>query len=89
MRPAYRPREKMGEPLCLADLHFQRRQGVSARPRGFINDWRPRAETLLLLDQAQAVLDEYRDQLPLTLRQVFIVSSARTVTKRPNSPTSG
>jgi hypothetical protein len=44
---------------------------MTARPRGFITDWRPRAETRQLLDQAQAVLDEYRDQLPLTLRQIF------------------
>jgi hypothetical protein len=41
------------------------------RPRGFITDWRPRADTLALLDQVQAVLDEYADQLPLTLRQIF------------------
>jgi hypothetical protein len=44
---------------------------MSARPRGFIDDWRPRAETSQLLDQVQGVLDEYRDQLPLTLRQIF------------------
>jgi hypothetical protein len=44
---------------------------MSPRPRGFITDWRPRADTLALLDQVQAVLDEYRDQLPLTLRQIF------------------
>lgn len=44
---------------------------MTARPRGFITDWRPRAETRQLLDQAHAVLDEYRDQQPLTLRQIF------------------
>jgi hypothetical protein len=44
---------------------------MTARPRGFITDWRPRAETHQLLDQTQAVLDEYRDQLPLTSRQIF------------------
>ena len=44
---------------------------MTARPRGFITDWRPRAATHQLLDEAQAVLDEYRDQLPLTLRQIF------------------
>jgi hypothetical protein len=44
---------------------------MTARPRGFITDWRPRAETRQLLEQTQAVLDEYRDQLPLTLRQIF------------------
>lgn len=40
------------------------------RPRGFIN-WNPRKATLLLVDAIQGVLDEYRDLLPLTLRQVF------------------
>src|SRR5262249_656376 len=36
-----------------------------------ITDWRPRPESLALLTQAQAVLAEYGEQLPLTLRQVF------------------
>lgn len=40
------------------------------RPRGFI-DWRPQAKTAALIEQVQAVLDEYADYLPLTLRQVF------------------
>lgn len=44
---------------------------MSARPRGFITDWRPRPETLALLNQAKAVLVEYAEQLPLTLRQIF------------------
>ena len=33
--------------------------------------WGPREETRALLDQVQAVLDEYADHLPLTLWQVF------------------
>jgi hypothetical protein len=44
---------------------------VSARPRGFVTRWAPRGETRLLLDQVEAVLDEYRDLLPLILRQIF------------------
>ncbi|HEX9535843.1 MAG TPA: hypothetical protein VF924_10240 [Stellaceae bacterium] len=44
---------------------------MSARPRGFIKDWRPRSEALALLNQAKAVLVEYAEQLPLTLRQIF------------------
>jgi hypothetical protein len=44
---------------------------MSPRPRGFITNWRPRADTLALLDQVQGVLEEYADQLPLTLRQIF------------------
>lgn len=44
---------------------------MSARPRGFIQRWTPRAETHELLDQANQVLAEYIDLLPLTLRQIF------------------
>ena len=43
---------------------------TKTRPRGFITDWRPRAATQALLDQVQAVLAEYAEQLPLTLRQL-------------------
>lgn len=40
------------------------------RPRGFAA-WHPRPETVALLDQVRAVLDEYQAHLPLTIRQVF------------------
>jgi hypothetical protein len=40
------------------------------RPRGFVQ-WTPRAETQLILDQVQEVLDEYETHLPLTIRQIF------------------
>ena len=40
------------------------------RPRGFA-PWRPRRDTLGLLDTIRGVLAEYDDQLPLTARQVF------------------
>jgi hypothetical protein len=43
---------------------------TSTRPRGFV-EWNPRAATRQLLDQVQAVLDEYRNYLPLTIRQIF------------------
>jgi len=43
---------------------------MSARPRGFVADWR-QVDTLALLDQVMAVLDEYAEQLPLTLRQIL------------------
>jgi hypothetical protein len=42
-----------------------------SRPRGFVYDWRPQAKTLALLDQVDAVLDEYAAYLPMTCRQVF------------------
>jgi hypothetical protein len=40
------------------------------RPRGIIA-WNPHPKTHLLLDQVIAILDEYADYLPLTLRQIF------------------
>lgn len=40
------------------------------RPRGFAA-WTPRADTLALLAAVQAVLAEYSDYLPMTIRQVF------------------
>jgi hypothetical protein len=40
------------------------------RPRGFA-PWSPQAATLELLDQVRAVLREYEDYLPLTIRQIF------------------
>jgi hypothetical protein len=40
------------------------------RPRGFVA-WRPRAATLAVIEGVKAVLAEYREHLPLTLRQVF------------------
>ena len=43
----------------------------TARHRGYIADYRPQAKTRALLDQAQAVLEEYRDYWPLAVRQVF------------------
>jgi hypothetical protein len=44
---------------------------MRARPRGFIDGWKPRAETQALLDQVIRVLAEYGEQLPLPLRQIF------------------
>lgn len=41
------------------------------RPRGYIENYRPQAKTLALLEQAQAVLTEYRQYWPLTCRQIF------------------
>lgn len=43
---------------------------VHGRPRGFVN-WQPRPITAALVQQVRTVLDEYRQHLPLTLRQVF------------------
>ena len=40
------------------------------RARGF-KSWTPAPESVVLLDQVNAILDEYRAYLPLTIRQVF------------------
>ena len=42
-----------------------------SRPRGYLDDWNPRAKTRELLGQVEAVLDTYRAELPLTARQIF------------------
>ncbi len=41
------------------------------RPRGYIADYNPRADTQRLLASVKAVLDEYRQHWPLTVRQIF------------------
>lgn len=46
-------------------------RALHGRPRGFIENWHPRPETLVLLDQVRAILAEYVKHLPLTLRQIF------------------
>ena len=43
---------------------------MSERVRGYA-DWTPRAKSQRLLEQMDAVLAEYREHLPLTIRQVF------------------
>lgn len=43
---------------------------TTTRPRGFA-PWAPRAASIELLGLVLGVLDEYRDQLPLTARQIF------------------
>jgi hypothetical protein len=41
------------------------------RPRGFIEAWVPRDKSQRLLDCISAILAEYRQKLPLTIRQIF------------------
>ena len=41
------------------------------RPRGPRPHWRPKRETLRVLAAVDAVLDRYRDHLPVSLRQLF------------------
>lgn len=41
------------------------------RPRGFIDDWAPRDKSRHLLTLVSAILVQYAEQLPLTIRQIF------------------
>lgn len=43
----------------------------TGRARGYIENYRPQAKTLELLEQVKDVLDEYRQYWPLTCRQIF------------------
>src|SRR4051812_49399725 len=43
----------------------------NTRNKGYIDDYRPQTKTRALLEQVQAVLEEYRPQWPLTGRQIF------------------
>lgn len=44
---------------------------MAKRPRGFIAGYAPRGANVELLQAVQGILNEYRDQLPLTCRQIF------------------
>lgn len=46
------------------------REYKRVRPRGFAT-WRPRADTMVLVEQIRAVLAEYSEHLPMTARQLF------------------
>ena len=48
------------------------------RPRGFAA-WRPQEKTRALTEAVKAILASYRDQLPLTLRQVFYIAVTREI----------
>lgn len=41
------------------------------RPRGYIAEYKPQSKTLALLTEVEAVLEEYRDYLPMTARQIY------------------
>lgn len=44
---------------------------TSHRPRGYIDVYRPQQKTRALLADVEAVLAEYRDHWPLTVRQIY------------------
>ncbi len=47
------------------------RKNGQTRARGYIENWRPHAKTRELIEQAQAILGEYEEHRPLTVRQIF------------------
>ncbi|KIN72566.1 hypothetical protein [Sulfitobacter guttiformis] len=52
-------------------MNIQIQAGLKTGKRGYITSYNPMAKTQILLDQAQLVLDEYRQYWPLTIRQIF------------------
>ena len=76
---------KKGRPPVFCDKHKdnefakeyraqQVREACRRQPkpdtRGF-REWRPQAESAVLMEQVKTIIEEYRDQLPLTCRQIF------------------
>lgn len=47
------------------------------RPRGFIYGYTPTVDSMMLINQVQTILDDERDYLPLTLRQIFYMMVSR------------
>src|SRR5205823_417015 len=41
------------------------------RPKGYLDSWQPRPDTIALLNAVIGVLNEYLAHLPLTVRQIF------------------
>jgi hypothetical protein len=56
--------------MTVAEITASRKTD-GGRHRGYIADYKPQVKTLRLLDDVQAVLDEYREYWPLTCRQVY------------------
>jgi hypothetical protein len=52
------------------DVFTAGRENRRGRPRGYA-PWRPQATTRLLLSHVTDVLEEYREHLPLSVRQIF------------------
>jgi hypothetical protein len=54
----------------VTDATGRARNNRRKRPKGYAS-WRPREETRIVLAQVDEVLREYREHLPLTVRQIF------------------
>jgi hypothetical protein len=48
------------------------RKKYYGRPKGYA-PWKPQKKTVVILEQVQEILQEYRNYLPLTIRQVFYI----------------
>jgi hypothetical protein len=56
-----------GTVLAVEDGYFEALDAT----RGYLDDWRPQRKTQVMLSRVQQVLDEYREHLPLTCRQIY------------------
>jgi hypothetical protein len=54
----------------LQDFTSEASENTHKRPKGYA-PWRPHKKTTRLMFQVKQILDEYRDHLPLTARQIF------------------
>ena len=61
-----------------ASVTAGRNNGKRGRPLGYAA-WNPRGATLEVVEAAQGVIDDYSDQLPLTIRQIYYALVARSV----------
>ena len=64
------------------------RENRHRRPKGDA-PWRPQRQTYVLLDQVHAVLDEYAEHLPLTVRQIFYRLVGAYGYEKTERPTNG
>lgn len=66
-KAAKRSRRWNGTVLDVEDGYFE---ALDAN-RGYVDDWTRQRKTEIMLSRAQQILDEYRDHLPLTCRQIY------------------
>jgi hypothetical protein len=82
-----RPQARFCNADCRKKAHLERKRSVRTTgtvlspedgffealdaTRGYLEDWRPHKKTRVMLSRVQDVLEEYREQLPLTNRQIY------------------
>jgi len=66
----FTPWRETDEDAEFADYVRELEKETHKRPKGYA-PWRPQKKTVQLIRQVKQVLEEYRDYLPLTARQIF------------------